>query len=190
MRPRIILLAALLLAIFAWPPVYYHYFASSVQSWLTGHGKMKDYEIQKLLAAQRWVIDVPKDKDGWYLAFETEIDGDVKTYGGTSVLGGTRIVLLTRRNSDSKKIEYAWYGTETVKRTETEGHITFRMNLQSSGSGSIADPLVAASVSVGRPDGDVKIGEPIYRGGRESVQGFPGPRKADFEVRVVLTPPI
>ena len=72
MKSRTILLAMLLLAIFAWPPVYDLCFATPLQDWLTGHGKMKDYEIQKLLAAQRWVIDIPTARES--TTFGTELN--------------------------------------------------------------------------------------------------------------------
>jgi hypothetical protein len=187
---RIVFFAVILIALFAWPPIYHHYLARPVRNWATGQGKMQDFEIQQLLNLQRWEIDIPKDKNGWYLSLEAEIESEVKTWGGVTVSGGTRVVLLTRRNSDSKRIEYAWYSTDPKGITDALGtFLQLNLHLRSMGSGSVPDPMVDASVSAGRPDGIVMIGEPIYRGGRKSVLAFPGVATADFEVHVVLVPP-
>ncbi len=150
---------------------------------------MEDFELQLLLGAQRWVIDIPEDKSGWILSLETESDGAVRTDGGSSVTGGHRIVLLTRRNMESKTIEYAWYQVDSQRTVETSGPISITMNLRSSAFGIVNDPLAFAGVTTGRPDGIVRIGEPIYRGGKKKVAGFHSNEKADYEVRVVLTPP-
>lgn len=148
---------------------------------------MEDFELQLLLGAQRWVIEIPEDKDGWFLSLETESEGAIETSGGAGVPGGQTIVLLTRRNKERKTIEYAWYQLDSQRRVEKSGPFTVTMNLRSSGTGSVNDPLASASVTAIRPDGVVKIGEPIYRGGKKEVAGFPSEEKADYEVRVVLT---
>ena len=173
-----------------WPPIYSLFLDRDLRVWVHGHGRMEDFELQLLLDAQRWVIDVPEVKDGLVLGLETESDGKVRSGGGSSVVGGSRIVLLTRRNRDSKRIEYAWYEVNRRRGSETDGEITFTWNVRTSGSGSVEDPLASAGVSSGRPDGPVLIGEPIYRGGKSTVSGFPTEAPAEYEVRVVLTPPM
>jgi len=187
-KTRLILSTLLVVAI-AWPPLYSMFVDRDLRMWYNGHGRMEDFELQLLLGAQRWIVDIPKEKDGWFLGLETKSDGDVKTSGGSSVVGGNRIVLLTRRNSDSKRIEYAWYQINTQRRVDKSGPVTFTMNLRSFGTGSVDDPLVSAGVTSGRQDGLVQIGEPIYRGGKSTVQGFPSETGAEYEVRVVLSPP-
>lgn len=189
MKSRILIFGFLLFTILVWPPIYSIYLDRDFKTWLTGRGRMEDFELQQLLGAQRWVIDIPPDRTGWVLGLETEIEGKVKSGGGSSVTGGTRIILMTRRNQSTKRIEYSWYQTESTRSTETDGPVTITLNLTSSGSGSVEDPLVSAGVTSGRPDGTINSGEPIYRGGHSSVAGFPSTQKADYEVRVVLSPP-
>ena len=179
--PAILVILAIL-----WPPIYSIYFDRDVRAWVRGYGSMEDFELQLLLSAQRWVIEIPEDKSGWFLSLETESEGVIQTSGGSGVIGGQTIVLLTRRNKEHKTIDYAWYQVDSQRRVEKSGPFTFTMNLRSSGSGSIEDPLSLARVVVIRPDGKVKIGEPIYRGGKKEVAGFPSEEKADYEVRVVL----
>lgn len=189
MKYRILIFAVFFCAVMAWPPIYSFYLEREVKAWLTGQGRMEDFELQQLLDAQRWIIDIPSEKSGWILALESESKGNVKTSGGCSVTGGGRIVLLTRRNRSSKRIEYSWYQTQSRRTIEKDGPLTFTMNLTNSCSGSVDDPLESVGVTSGRPDGLLTIGEPIYRGGRSSVTGFSSPEKADYEVRVVLSPP-
>ena len=69
------------------------------------------------------------------------------------------------------------------------GHLTISLNTQYSGFGSLKDPLVSAGVTSIGSDGPIRIGEAIYRAGKSEVAGFPSAEKADYEVRVVLTPP-
>ena len=184
-----LLLTVLFIVAILWPPIYSAYLDRDVRAWVHGQGRMEDFELQLLLGAQRWVIDVPEDKNGWFLSLETESDGTVRTSGGSSVTGGQTIVLLTRRNKETKTIDYAWYQVEAQRMVENLGPETITMTLRSSGSGSVDDPLTSAGVTAGRPDGVVKIGEPIYRVGKKEVDGFPSGKKADYEVRVILTAP-
>jgi hypothetical protein len=184
-----LLLTVLFIVAILWPPIYSAYLDRDVRAWVHGQGRMEDFELQLLLGAQRWVIDVPEDKNGWFLSLETESDGTVRTSGGSSVTGGQTIVLLTRRNKETKTIDYAWYQVEAQRMVENLGPETITMTLRSSGSGSVDDPLTSAGVTAVRPDGVVKVGEPIYRGGKKEVAGFPSGEKADYEVRVVLTSP-
>ncbi len=184
-----ILLGFLIIFTAVWPAVYSTVFDRDIRAWLNGHGRMEDFELQLLLGAQRWVIDIPEDKNGWFLSLETESDGVVRTNGGTSVTGGQTIVLLTRRNMENKRIEYAWYQIDSQQSVVKSGPFTITSDFRSSGSGSVDDPLAAASVTAGRPDGIVKIGEPIYRGGKKVVASFPSAEKADYEVRVVVKAP-
>lgn len=186
MKAKIIFATMVILAIL-WPPIYSTYFDRDVRAWVRGYGLMEDFELQLLLAAQRWVIEIPEDKSGWFLSLETESEGVIQTGGGSGVTGGQTIVLLTRRNKEQKTIDYAWYQVNAQRRVEESGPFTFSIHTRSSGSGSIDDPLSLARVTVVRPDGTVKIGEPIYRGGKKEVSGFPSDEKADYEVRVVLT---
>lgn len=189
MKTKLLLTVLFIFAIL-WPPIYATFLDRDVRAWVHGHGRMEDFELQLLLGAQRWVIDVPEDKNGWFLSLETESEGTVRTSGGSSVTGGQTIVLLTRRNKETKTIDYVWYQVDSQRQVEKSESITIAMNLRSSGSGSVNDPLTLAGVTAGRPDGIVKIGEPIYRGGKEKVEGFPSGTKAEYEVRVMLTPPV
>lgn len=188
MKTKLLLMVLVVFAIL-WPPIYSTCFDRDVKAWLRGHGRMEDFELQLLFGAQRWVIDIPEDKNGWLLSLETESDGAVRTGGGSSVIGGQTIVLLTRRNKENKTIDYAWYQVDTQRTIVMSSPFTLKVNWRSSGSGSVNDPLTSAGVTAGRPDGVVKIGEPIYRGGKTEVVGFPSNEKADYEVRVVLTAP-
>ena len=174
MKIRILIGTILVVLLLVWPPIYSIYFDRDLKSLVTGRGRIEDFELQRLLDAQRWIIDIPLDKDQWMLGLEIESKGEIRSSGGTSVPGGRQIVLLTRRNQSSKRIEYSWYDSNSGR----------------GGSGSVDDPIAFAGVTSGRPDGLIKIGEPIYRGGTKSVSGFPSPRKADFEVRVILDPPL
>jgi hypothetical protein len=166
----------LLLLVFAvaWPPIYSLWFDHGLRFWLRRQGRMEDSELQLLLNAQRWVVDIPQEKDGWFLALETESEGAVERSGGATVLGGQRYVVLTRRNKETKNIDYAWYSMD---------------GRQSATGGGIRDPLIDAGSIALRPDSSVRIGEPIYKGGKTHVQALPYDSRADYEVRIVLFGP-
>ena len=184
------LIVTVLIVSIVWPPIFFLFVADHIRPTVLGRGEMRDYELQKLLRANRWVIEIPQNKDGWYLELVCK-DGD-KTYssGGTSVTGGSTIVLLTRRNTFDDRIEYAWYQQATsTKKKHKDGPLAITLARLASGSGSVADPLANANVGNTRPDGKVSLGDCLYRGGKSSVRGYPSGAPADFEVRVELKPP-
>ncbi len=181
-----LLLAFLVIFTFLWPPIYSIVLDRDLRGLFNGGVPMEDFELQLLLGAQRWEIEIPENKNGWVLSLETESNGTIQTNGGTFVTGGQTIVLLTRRNLDNKRIEYAWYEIESKRSTGISGSVNRTNKYHVSGFGIVDDPLADAGVTVGRPDGIVKIGEPIYRGGKTEVAGFPTPEKAEYEVRVVV----
>jgi len=165
----------LVLLIFLWPPIYLTFIAPFLFQGRYDSASMTASDLQMLLDAKRWTFDVPEEQNGWFLSLEGRIDDMVYSSGGASVRGGSHVTLVTRRNAADKKIDFAF-------RSQKD-------NGWSGGSGSIDDPLANAGVSAGRTEGQIKIGEPIYRGGRKSVQGFPGADRAEFEVRVLLESP-
>lgn len=147
---------------------------------------MEDHELELMLRANRWMIDIPADKDGWELGFETSTLDKEDFFHGPNVHGGSQIVLLTRRDQDSDRIEYSWYETAARKTISQDSILTISMSAKASGSGGFKDPIAKAGVTLQRPDGVVKSGEVIYRGGESSVSSG---EKSDFEVRVVLVDP-
>lgn len=182
-------LLVVLLVSLVWPPVFFLFVADLIRPTVPGSGQMRAFEIQKLLNANRWVIDIPADKDGWHLELSCK-DAD-KSYssGATSVRGGATIVLLTRRNTFDDCIEYAWYETTNTNLRDIESSFSLTGTASVSGSGSVPDPLSNSGVSINRPDGKIAIGDCLYRGGETSVQGYPWSTPAEFEVRVELKPP-
>ena len=165
----------LVLLILVWPPVYLTFISRFVVQGRNDSKSMSASDLQMLLNAKRWTFDVPEEQDGWLLRLEGRSDDKVYSSGGVSVLGGSHVTLVTRRNAADKKIDFAF-------RSQKD-------NAWSGGSGAIDDPIANAGVNAGRPEGPIKVGEPIYRGGRTEVQGFPGPDHAEFEVRVLLEAP-
>ncbi|XZE19470.1 hypothetical protein SH449x_004790 [Pirellulaceae bacterium SH449] len=167
-------LALLVLMILAWPPIFSVFVSPLIQHPRDDGESMRISDFQMLLDANRWTFDVPKEQDGWMLRLEGRVDDKIFRSGGSSVRGGSQVTLVTRRNVDKKRIDYAFR--------------SYRADGWTGGSGSIDDPLANGGVRVDRKDGPINIGDPIYRGGRTSVQAFPGTKRADFEVRVLLEP--
>lgn len=165
----------LTLLIVAWPAVYLSINSPSYKQSSTDLESMNASDLGMLLEAKRWTFDVPEGKDGWNLVLEGRVDDRVFSSGAAFVKGGDRVTLVARRNRAEKMIEFAF-------RSQNE-------NGGPGGRGSIEDPLINGMVSAPRADGEIKLGEPIYRGGRTSVEAFPGPQRAEFEVLVVLRSP-
>ena len=164
-RTSIGLLAVLIVAL-AWPPTFFLFFSDHFRPNSLGRGQMRDFELQKLLNANRWVIDIPPEKDGWFLELTIKSGDDITASGGASMRGGTRIVLLARRNTHDRRIEYVWYQTTNDREIiDEDGPFTMTLNISSSGNGSIDDPLASARVTSVRPDGQIAVGDAIYRGG-------------------------
>ena len=148
---------------------------------------MRDFEIQRLLNANRWVLDVPSEKDGWFLELTSKSGDEMTSSGGVSVLGGTRMVLLVRRNTSDRRIEYAWYDTTTVRETIGQiGPANLVLTESHSGSGKVDDPLASASVLTTRAEGPIADGDWLYRGASKSLSSN---EPAEFEVRVRLRDP-
>lgn len=161
---------ALVTIVIVWPPIYTRFVHPHLLPKIRG-----DYastgELKNLLDARRYTITVPEDKDGYYLSFECTVDGKTKTTGGTQVKSGMEIVLLIRRDSQSKNIEYCWITDSIVVR------------------GTFDDPLAQSGTSSERPDGSINDEDWILRGGRESVQVTPAGEPAEFELRLVFVAP-
>lgn len=187
-RTHLLLLAVFIVSLL-WPPAFFLFVADYVRPNVPGRGAMRDHELQKLLNANRWVIDIPADKDGWFLELSCKEGDRIYSSGGASVRGGSTIILLSRRNTFDDRIEYAWYETSNVKQTHGNGSLTLTVTTAASGSGSVSDPLANANVSITWPDGNMAIGDCLYRGGKTSVEYDPSNGPADCEVRVDLKPP-
>lgn len=141
---------------------------------LSGQGRIEDFELQRLLSANRWVIDIPADREGWYLDLETKTEGEIKRSGGCNVHGGERLVLLVRRDLETKKIYYSWYQNSDAG--------------QSSCGGVIDDPLGSNPYGT-HGEGLVQLGEPIYYANRKGESLGSNSKDYDYEVRVVLHEP-
>ncbi|MCA8990704.1 MAG: hypothetical protein KDA88_01935 [Planctomycetaceae bacterium] len=172
-----------------WPPVFFLMVSRRDPPDAIQHGEMQDYELQKLLNASRWVIDIPADKDGWYLNLSCKEEDKSFRTGGVSVRGGSTIVLLARRNTFEHEIEYVWYETSRAEQKQSVGPVTFTLTSSASGGGHIPDPLPPGSVTSIRPDGKVSNGDALYRGAMKELQTHPLNSPADFEVRLELSPP-
>ncbi|QDV41238.1 hypothetical protein Enr13x_10760 [Stieleria neptunia] len=162
-------LAMLLFAI-AWPPIYSTFIHLHVYRQMDA-GFLSADELKNLLDARRYTIDVPMELDGHFLTFDAIVDGKATQGGGSSVEGGTRIVLLLRRDRESRKIEYCWLGRNSVSR------------------GILDDPLTNAGTSTERSDGAINPGDWLLRGGRSSVQIHPAIEPAEFELRLAFSDP-
>lgn len=172
-----------------WPPVYFHFLADKARDVILGAGVMRASEIQTLLNAKRWVLEIPEGKDGWNLELACKSGERQYSSGGTTVPGGSTIVLMTRRDTLKDRIEYAWYQTGKTGYAIEDGQLDMQMAMSASGGGSVDDPLANAGVSSWRQGGLVAPGDWLYRGGKKSVKGFPSKEPAEYEVRVQLIPP-
>ncbi len=162
-------IATLLLAI-AWPPVY-SIFVDPILCQSLDRGFVSTGELKNLLDARRYTIDIPMELDGHFLTFDAFVDGKVTQGGGSSVVGGSKIVLLLRRDRESRKIEYCWLGKNSVSR------------------GILDDPLAGAGSSTERTDGPINSGDWLLRGGRTGVQVYPTREPAEFELRLAFGDP-
>lgn len=168
-RQSAVWVVALVLAM-AWPPIYSIFVHPLVLPNLDA-GFVSSSELKNLLNARRYTIDVPMELDGHFLTFDVIVDGKVTQGGGASVIGGSKIVLLLRRDQESHKIEYCWVGTGTVAR------------------GVFDDPIARGANSAVRSEGAIKAGDWLLRGGREAVQVYPATEPAEFEVRLAFDKP-
>ena len=154
----------------AWPPIYTIFVHPHLHQNLD-HGFVSTDELKQLLDARRYTIDVPIELDGHFLTFDAIVDGKITQGGGSSVVGGSKIVLLLRRDQDSRKLEYCRLGKNSVSR------------------GILDDPLAGAGSSTERTDGPIEPGDWLLRGGRTSVQVFPATEPAEFELRLAFSDP-
>ncbi|WP_051057983.1 hypothetical protein [Rhodopirellula baltica] len=160
----------MLLFALAWPPIYSTFVHPRLHQNLD-HGFVSTDELKNLLDARRYTIDIPVELDGHFLTFDAIVDGKVTQGGGSSVIGGSKIVLLLRRDQESRKLEYCWLGKNSVSR------------------GILDDPIAGAGSSTERTDGPVNPGDWLLRGGRTSVQVFPAKEPAEFELRLAFSDP-
>ena len=165
-----LLLCLLLLFTLLWPPVYMVLF-HPVLSEVIGNRSTSANELKTLLDARRYTIRIPQKMDGWVLTFESIIDGQSRHGGGATVQGESDVTLLLRRNRETRKLEYCWYGEGQLAR------------------GILDDPLAAAGVSSERREGAIENGDWLLRGGRQSLKEFPIDKAAEFELRLAFTPP-
>jgi hypothetical protein len=171
MKSRVLFCVAIILLILVWPPVYSHFFRHDVESYLNGPAGMSDSDLQRLLDAKRWVIDIPADKDGYFLELQSKSEDEISHSGGVSVRGGKQLVLLTRRDRERRKIYYSW---------SQDGAGAW---------GSIDDPVSGAGSSGETSGGFLEFGEPIYFGNKgATLQMYPRVNY-DFEVSVLLKSP-
>ncbi len=154
----------------AWPPIYSIYIHPLVLPKMDASA-VSTSELKHLLNSRRYTIDVPMELDGHFLTFDVIVDGKVTQGGGTSVIGGSKIVLLLRSDQESRKLEYCWVGPGTVAR------------------GVFDNPIERGANSAVRRDGPIKAGDWLLRGGRESVQVYPATEPAEFEVRLAFGKP-
>ena len=143
-----------------------------VQPWVENYSSVRSLasasDLQLLMNVRRYEVMIPEDKDNWYLGLVGVVDGKEHQSGGGAVPGGSTVVLLIQR-SDDTRMKYCWHQGKSMMH------------------GSIPNPLLGAGVSTERTAIECKPGDWLIRGGRDSVTtGKP----ADFEVRVVLSPPI
>ena len=162
-------IAVFILAI-AWPPIYSIFVHPVVYPSLV-RGFVSPDELKQLLDARRYTIEVPMELDGHFLTFDAVVDGKVTRCGGASVVGGSRVILLLRRDQESRKIEYCWFGKDTLSR------------------GIFDDPIAGAGSSTERTDGPIGAGDWLLRGGRTSVQVYPATDPAEFELRLAFGDP-
>ncbi len=66
MKCRILIFGVLTIAILAWPPVYSIYLERDVKTWLTGRGRMEDFELQQFFGAQSSVAGFPSPQKADY----------------------------------------------------------------------------------------------------------------------------
>jgi hypothetical protein len=167
-------LFCILLVILLWPPLFVMVVHPRIAPLLQDPVPISDAELQLLFNARRYEIHVPEERDGWFLEFETIVDGKSNFTGGPSTIGGSDVVLLFRQSKVHDKIEYCLYADTQVTR------------------GTFDDPLKEAAVAMPRPEGRIESGDWLMLGGRKSVQigtsGTSG-NQADFELRIMLRPP-
>ena len=162
MKSRLPLIALFVFA-FVWPIAYNGLWGLQPES-----PKATTAELQNLLNVRRYTLFIPREHDGKFLTLVPYVDGQPVETGGASVRGGSSVVLLVRRDQQTEKIEYCW--------TDDAGRLS---------RGTVEDPIELNVVSTIRGEGQIAVGDWIYRGGRESVDGADD-ATADFELRLEL----
>lgn len=168
MSQRKKLLWTLLLGfIVVWPIAVTIYVTPALNHLRTSRARASLAELQMVMRVRRFTLEIPQSKDGWILRLSSFIDGEQRGGGGATVEGGSSVVLLLER-SDEPHLDYCWYvGSEVMH-------------------GSLPNPFVNAGMTTERTQGTVKPGDWLIRGGRHQVSGD---GRADFELRVTLSPP-
>lgn len=162
-------LLALFVFAVVWPIAYQMFFHERIGRRLHPATTSVD-ELQKLLNAKRYTVKIPNGFDGRLLSLQPYVDGQLASKsGGASVRGGTEIVLLVRKDQQTRKVEYCWM--------DDAGGVSWSV---------VDDPLKGSAISTVRPEGPIEDGDWIYRGGRERVRGYPSSDPADFELRLAL----
>ncbi|MGB7329691.1 MAG: hypothetical protein WBD31_32755 [Rubripirellula sp.] len=151
-----------------WPLAVVFVVQPLAQRWGSVRPLASAADLQMLMNVRRYEVQIPDDKDNWFLGVSGVVDGKEHSSGGGTVPSGSTVVLLLQR-SDDARMKYCWYHENSVMH------------------GSIANPLIGASVSTERMVAQCKPGDWLIRGGRDSVSTR---KPADFEVRVSLSPPV
>jgi len=163
-------LTLILVIAVAWP-ILYSFYVQPQLARMTASSQASAAELQKFLGVHRYSLHVPKECDGWWLSFVSEIDGkEQKDAGSASVLGEEDLVIMVRRSRDSGRIEYGWFSDRHSSR------------------GTFDDPFIGAGVTSERQAGPVKSGDWLILGDRDEIS-VGKDVEADFKLHIELRPP-
>ncbi|KAA1257246.1 hypothetical protein LF1_53950 [Rubripirellula obstinata] len=158
---------ALTIFLLIWPILVLAGFTVT-RNWLDArHGIATSADLQKLLNARRYQIDIPKERDGYSLTLMPLIEGVAKPSSSATVVGGSQITLLVQHDREPN-ISYAWFGGGTTM------------------TGTCYNPFLDANALTHRSSTSVASGDWLIRGGDNSIS-LTGPAK--YELQVTLTPP-
>ncbi len=163
---RGLLLVVVTLVLLGWPVV-----VVATYQWYTTHRVdrvvMTAAELQRFSGIHRYVLTVPKERDGWFLGLARNEDGKRTVSGGSSVQGGETVtLLLSARDRDD------------VHLVIVDDNSTFWQ--------SCRQPSEPRSISSFRMQPRVAVDEPLYSADRDSIRSD---EPSDFEVSVSLTAP-
>ena len=149
-----------------WPVLLFLYIGPR----LTSNG-ISHADLVRFMKVRRYTIDIPAEKNGWFLGIQPVKDGIAESAGGAGVPGGTQVTLLIRRIRGAAKVEYFWYSDHQ------------------NGGGVVDDPVSGCGLYVDRPEGKVEVGDYIAVGDDSDLQLTPRKSKYKGELRLVLTDP-